>query len=610
MMLNWQNLRPWNGSQHSAFEELCCQLAAYEPVSPGSIFIRKAPPDAGIECYWKLPNGDEWGWQAKFFISSPSPGQWCQLDESVKTALEKHPRLTSYTICLPIDRPAPRINKQKSFMVKWNEHVEKWTGWAKEKGISVEFKYWGKHEIWEHLSREEHRGRVFFWFNKEFFSNKWFKDRIEESVADAGPRYTPELNVELPIANLFDGLGRTLEFYTRVKVLYGKIRRTYYKARSKSADEIAKDRFNLLQENIDQLMSIIEGIEKNEVEHIDWSSVAKLASKSIEIAWECIESLKIAEEQEKEKITTPNEHKTYSHREDFKYKQHYLHELTRDFSTIIDLAKGNEARLANIPALLLVGKAGTGKTHLFCDIAKQRVRNNLATLLLLGEHFSNEEPWSQIIRLLGLSCNREELLGALEAVAQAQGSRTLILIDALNEGDGKKLWNKYIAGMLKTLSRYLWIGIAVSVRTSYENIVIPKGLVPNSLSREEHYSFANYESQATRIFFDHYGIEHPSVPIMVPEFQNALFLKLFCKGLENRGLTRIPPGLRGITAILNFFIESVNEKLSKPDCLDFDPTLQIVKEAIEKLAEIMANKGSRWLPREEAQAAINSFLPT
>lgn len=609
MMLNWQNLRPWNGSQHSAFEELCCQLAGYEPVPPGSVFIRKAPPDAGVECYWKLPNGDEWGWQAKFFISPPSAGQWCQLDESVKTAIEKHPRLTAYTVCLPRDRQDPHIDQQKWFMDKWNEHVEKWTGWAKEKGMSVEFKYWGKHEIWERLSREEHRGRIFFWFNKELFSNKWFENRIEESVANAGPRYTPELNVELPIASLFDGLGRTLEFYTRVKVLYGKIRRTYYKARSKSSEEIAKDRFNLLQENIDQLMSIIEGIEKNEVEHIDWSSVAKLASKSIEIAWECIESLKIAEEQEKEKITTPKEHKTYSHREDFKYKQHYLYELTRDFSTIIDLAKGNEARLANIPALLLVGKAGTGKTHLFCDIAKQRVRNNLATLLLLGEHFRNEEPWSQIIRLLGLSCNREELLGALAAVAQAQGSRTLILIDALNEGDGKKLWNKYISGMLMTLSKHPWLGIAVSVRTSYESLVIPEGLVPNSLRREEHHGFTDYEHQATQIFFNYYGIEHPSIPLLIPEFQNPLFLKLFCQGLKNKGLTRIPHGIRGITGIFSFFIKSVDEKLSKPEYLNFDPKSQVVKKAIEKIAEMMAEECCTCLPREDAKAVINAFLP-
>jgi hypothetical protein len=30
MRIDWQNLRCWNGSQQSAFEALCCQLAEYE----------------------------------------------------------------------------------------------------------------------------------------------------------------------------------------------------------------------------------------------------------------------------------------------------------------------------------------------------------------------------------------------------------------------------------------------------------------------------------------------------------------------------------------------------------------------------------------------------
>ena len=76
MSLNWEKLRSWNGSQNAAFETICCQLAAYEKAPAGSIFIRKAPPDAGVECYWKLPNGDEWGWQTKFFLSPPGTSQW------------------------------------------------------------------------------------------------------------------------------------------------------------------------------------------------------------------------------------------------------------------------------------------------------------------------------------------------------------------------------------------------------------------------------------------------------------------------------------------------------------------------------------------------------
>jgi len=609
MSKNWQNLRPWNGSQNAAFEELCCQLASYEKVPPGSIFIRKAPPDAGVECLWKLPNGDEWGWQAKFFISPPNNGQWRQLDESVKKALEKHPRLTSYTICLPVDRQGPRIERQKWFMDKWNEHVEKWQRWARQKGVSNEFKYWGEHEICERLSREEHRGRYFFWFNKELFSQQWFENRIEEAVANVGPRYTPELNVELPIARLFDGLGRTPDFYNRINELCGKIRTTFNKARSRRALKVAKDEFESLQEIINQVLSIASSIEDAEIAPIDWDCIDKSAKKSIDLSRDCIQKLENFAREKKEKITSRKRQESYKQPEDYGYERYDLNALIKALIELKDFARSSEARLSNVPALLIVGEKGMGKTHLFCDVAKQRISSGFPTVLLLGGHFSKDEPWLQIIKLLGLACTKEEFLGAFEAVAQARGARALILIDALNEGEGKNIWHKYLAGMLTTLSRYPWIGIAVSVRTSYESIVIPEGLVPDRLIRKVHLGFVGHEYKAAKTFFNYYGIVLPSIPLLVPEFQNPLFLKLFCLGLKNRGLTRVPLGLRGITAVFKFFVDSVNEKLSKPEYLDFDAKSQIVQRALEKLAEAMADKGSLWLPREEAQNIVNSLLP-
>ena len=200
MSINWHDLRSLNGSQNAGFEELCCQLAGAEPAPHGSSFIRKGAPDAGVECYWKLPDGSEWGWQAKFFLSPPNNSQWAQVDKSVKTALDKHSQLSQYAICHPINRQDPRLPENRSFMDKWNEHVQKWEEWATVKGMAVTFEYWGAHELLERLSREEHRGRYYFWFHRDLFSQEWFHSQIEEAIANVGPRYSPELDVQLPIA--------------------------------------------------------------------------------------------------------------------------------------------------------------------------------------------------------------------------------------------------------------------------------------------------------------------------------------------------------------------------------------------------------------------------
>jgi len=599
MSISWENLRPLNNSQFEAFEKLCCQLAQYEKVPPNSLFIPKGDPDGGVECYWKFPNGKEWGWQAKFFRSPPTKSQWSQIDESVEKALEKHPELIKYIICLPLDRPDPRIEGRKSFMDKWDEHVEKWKGWSQEKGISLEFEYWGSHEILEHLSRKEHAGRFFFWFHEEFFNRQWFIDHVEEKISNVGPRYTPELNVDLPIADIFDSLGRTSNFYSLITNFYGKIAKSFNQIHPDRIKETLKEEFNQLEESISELLSILKEINKGDISQIGWENIAEITEKSVKILNEFISTLETISTQK----TGIHTHKSNLNDELYKFR-----ELLRNLNALHNFTDKTQAKLSNTPALLLVGKAGIGKTHLFCDIAKQRVYSGLPTILLLGNHFNNRDPWSQIIDIIDFPL-KKEFLGALEAAAQIRGSRALILVDALNEGEGKYLWEKHLAGMLTTLSRYPWIGIAVSVRTSYEDMIIPGGLCPDTLIREEHFGFANHEYRATRTFFDYYGIEQPGIPLLIPEFQNPLFLKLFCDGLQNQGLTKIPRGLRGSTSIFDFFLKSVNDKLSPPQYLDFDSKSQIVQQAIKNLAEKMARSENDWLPREEAKEIINCVLP-
>jgi len=241
-------------------------------------------------------------------------------------------------------------------MDKWETRVKKWQGWVQEKGMSVHFDYWGQHEAWERLTREEHRGRHLFWFNEELFSQQWFKNSVEEAVANAGPRYSPELNVELPVARLFDGLGRTSQLYTRVKVLYREIRRAYTKARSRKAEEPARDKLDSLQETLDPLLSILESIEQSEVYPVDWDRAVELASKSRESSWQAIQTLKTAAEQESKKASREEEDQTYGHPEDFRYEHYHLHDLMRGLESIQDFAASGEARLAKCASTSVGGR--------------------------------------------------------------------------------------------------------------------------------------------------------------------------------------------------------------------------------------------------------------
>jgi hypothetical protein len=601
MSIDWKSLRSLGNSQNHAFEELCCQLASSEPVKAGATFIRKGAPDAGIECLWRLSDGSEWGWQAKFFQRLEA-AQWAQLDKSVRTAINKHPQLTSYTICLPIDRQDPRIEGRVDPMDQWNDRVARWQGWCRDKGMSVKFKYWGEHELWERLSTDEHRGRHYFWFNKESFTSQWFKARLEEAIANAGARYTPEINVGLPIADLFDGLGRTASFRTKLTNAGGALKIAYARLRFGSEQEQINPMISAIRNSAELLFPLLENI--SAIRPINFDGIRRLALEINKSSWEANRIL----DETRTRSLDPGD-KSANKQPDVSYGRHLLSELANRSIELTNLVSSSECRLANTPALALVGNAGTGKTHLLCDVARKRVEAGLPSVLLLGENFSSEEPWSQIIRMLGLTCDRSEFLGALEAAAQAAGAKVLILIDALNEGDGKTLWHRYLAGMLTTLSRYPWIGLAVTVRSAYEDLVIPEALLPEKMIREEHPGFAEHEYKATETFFEFYKLKTPSVPLLNPEFENPLFLKLFCKSLNNLGRTEVPAGLQGVTAIFDLFIESVNEKLARPDALDLDASERIVQKAVDHLVDAMTVTGKTWLPREEAKNLINGLLP-
>ena len=235
LTLDWFAIRPLNGGREKGFEELCSQLARVEaPV--GSRFIRKGTPDAGVECYAVLADATEWGWQSKYF-EVIGDSQWKQLDESVKAAIDKHPQLGRYFVCVPLDLADARIvgkktgTPWKSAKDQWDEHVTKWRGWAHGKNRTIEFVWWGSSEMLERLARTENVGRVRFWFDKRGFDGAWFSARLHEAIRAAGPRYTPEIHVELPIAEDLDAFGRTQRFFNRVKALALPVREALLRAR-------------------------------------------------------------------------------------------------------------------------------------------------------------------------------------------------------------------------------------------------------------------------------------------------------------------------------------------------------------------------------------------
>lgn len=207
MNINWHLIRSHNNSQNNGFEELVCQLAREEEIPNRKSFIRLGTPDGGVEAYWVLENGEEHGWQAKYFTTKLENSQWNQLNDSFKTALEKHPKLSKYYIAIPLDRSDPRIDRQKWFMDKWISKIAEWKKFANECGRIIDFEYWGTFELSHRLSLEKHAGRRYYWFGDAEFSNNWFEEQINRNIKNLGTRYIPEYHFNLPITKDLLGIS-------------------------------------------------------------------------------------------------------------------------------------------------------------------------------------------------------------------------------------------------------------------------------------------------------------------------------------------------------------------------------------------------------------------
>lgn len=612
MNIEWNNLRAFNGDIKNGFEELVCQLARAEQISNKSKFIRVAAPDGGVEAYCVLSDNLEYGWQAKFFTSM-GDAQWTQLDESFKTAFAKHPNLVKYYICVPLDRQDPRITITKGkrkgqqvnhFMDKWNAKVAEWEVFAKSNRRTIEFEFWGNSEIFERLSKKENEGKLYYWFGKEEFSDEWFKQKLDENIKNLDKRYTPKLNFDLPIAKIFDGISRDRYFNEQFNSYYDDLLKNYRNAVTHIKEAKVKDHIDKIISTIDTFRQRYEQIDFIEISTIDIVGLSLLLEDVRKIIDDLIQKLyeldATFKKEKKEKSIYESDTNKYS------WDIEYFRKLNSSIYQFVEFLNDTTVLLSNNPFMLLTGEAGIGKSHLLADVAIKRTERNQFSILLLGQHFTEEEPWSQIKKQLQLNCERDVFLASLNAKAETTQSRILILIDAINEGKGKELWKNYIAGFISAVKKFPSIGVVFSVRTSYEKLLIPESLTEkNEVIKFVHLGFSHHEYEASKRFFENFGIKQPSIPLLHPEFSNPLFLKLFCEGLSKKGLHEIPDGYEGISTILNFYLEAINSKISEKHQLP--ENLNLTQKVVKKIASQIADTENTYIKFEDAYATVTQF---
>lgn len=514
------------------------------------------------------------------------------MKKSFLRTLATEPKLRRYFVTMPIDLPAGDTDRSKSAFTLWSEEVIKWETAAAEQGRTVTVEFLGAHELIAALTFDHNAGRVRYWFDASVLTRNQQQARIDDIAAKLGRRYSPQLHVGVEAVQLVDGAGRTTAYIARWRQLLADLRSARrWSWRAPDGDEDAFHdallRCNVLLNEVDALLGRV-------IAQMRTFDAVDLSTAQVESALSALDSL----------------HTLLRHRS-LTDDGFYVGEAGSLYGNVRDAiaALGRARQLCASPAtasasrgeLLLTGRAGVGKTHLLCDVSKNRIAAGLPTVMILGQDFDLRNLLTQLPELAELPGSVDELLALLSAAAEASGHKALLIIDAINESEQPDRWKAVLQAMVSKASRYPAVSLVISCRTEFVDAVVGD----HDLPAAEHFGFEESTETAVRRFAAEYGLDVPTFPVFNPEFANPLFLRLTCEALSTLGTGRFTLGSAGLTTVCGAFIEAANVRLSAAGRCDFDPRTDLVDAAIQQLATI---EGDR-VPRAAANEICSTLLP-
>lgn len=597
--IDFKLIREHEGSRDRAFEELCCQIAADQSQGKGTFHRKGRGADAGVECFSRSPGGQETGWQVKYYWKMDS-SLIASLNDSIERALAKHPDLVRYIICIPFDLPDPRTGTTSAIDV-WNGWREHWVGKAAVMKRGLEIELCSASRLKKSLVQDGQAGRILFWFSQQLLTSGWFRAKFQPVKEDLGSRYTATTNVALPIRRALLGMVRDpalgaavdewVENFSRNRNAAIRALERFGAERSASVPAEFLDALNEVRLSFDvPIASSAEPFPLNA-----WRVSLATSSEKVWAAYGWVREIDPTPKVIRDEVSSRDA------------AVRALDELGDCLEKIQTGLRDPLWSQVNAHQVLIHGPGGIGKSHLLADMASYQLDRGRPAVMLLGQHFADDDPWPQIIRRLDFPAGttKEQFLGAMDAAAQAVGIRGLIVIDALNEKHGVRLWHDRLAGFLHALAAYPHLKVILSCRTTYLPHVISELLDEKALPRLKHHGFGVADARA---YLSMRKMVLPGAPVPAPGFDNPLFLKTCCDALELDSRREFPRGLNGPTAIFEFYRTAIGRQVHRR--LNLDERRDFVGRAIRVLAEEIVTTASESVPVPRVLELFDQVLPS
>ena len=608
--MNWQHFQTYNDAPTHAFEAMCNQLFElwckrnYSNNIESFSVVNGSGGDGGVEAYAVLKNNSIVGVQSKWFLNSITEGQFNQIIESVKTALQVRPTIKKYIISIPRDLSSEKVGKRKK-IVKDTE-ANRWESLKADllttfPGLDIEL--WTDTRLLTELQYSEASGVYRYWFEKSEISAQVVISSFEKQQSGwLSQKYTPSLHskgiiyseIEKFIGNI-DNRKSILQKLIKIETLYRNFIRQADDYLSVISRDASKDEIIVSIKNIEfqvnEVLNIVSLIKKS----LATDSYISLSNNNID--W-WIDFGSILSHLESERHIDKN----YFHIADLKKAIDTLENIS------IRNVVSSLTKQLNSTKLLILGNPGTGKTHGIADVVKNLIMQKKHTAILIqAKSISKDASWKDIIlKALGLSStwNEDEIWQGLEALSyrnevkeaikQTNGEcyitpKLLICIDGIDESRPYEMWIERLRETEVICKKYPRLKFCFTSRPYAFNSLTPS----DSLLRNKLFLPSDGDVPVKNLFepyIEHFNIKANGCTWIKWSIKTPLVLKLFCELYAGQSIGGLSRSAITITKLLEKKIENIDNEFRVACNNDFKANDFIVRKAIACLAKCFFEK--------------------
>lgn len=420
------------------------------------------------------------------------------------------------------------------------------------------------------------------YFSQNYLSQEWFQEQLDTSLEALGRRYNGLFNIETAVQRLFNLFIRDEKAVDWINhKLTDALKEIQYR-RSEYSD------YGEFLTNVSRFIHSIPRITKETIlDSLSWS--VEIQQHFAEDFSSLIEKRHSLEDQMAEFDFSQSGSIAYQ-----ELNQEFMRvDWLVSIPALMKFDRNEEIILCN-QNLIITGDAGTGKSQLLANSAKQIVDSGQHAILLLGQYFNSSDPiHKQIMDYFDIDYSFDEFLSILNAIGEKSNEFVFIFVDAINESTDKKIWQHGLPQIIKKIEKYAYLKLAVSLRSEYEPLfltdTVENKVNEGSISRLVHSGLFEDSPRAIQDFLNHYGVPFAPSCYLNHEMSNPLFLTLFCNTYNGEEVD--------MYTLLDCIVEQADKEAKAS--IGFDGTNKLLIHLLEQMADYQLENNQNYISQNE-----------